>query len=52
MEEERLRPREPEEAQKPYEPRPKWQVWGARVLLVIFIVGIILYYLAIARRYR
>ena len=27
-----------------YTPRPKWQVWGARVALVIFILGLIMYY--------
>ena len=34
-----------QEAQKEvYEPRPWWQVWGARILLVIFILGLIMYY--------
>ena len=54
LEGERLRPRDPEpqqEGKKPYEPRPKWQVWGARALLVIFLIGIVLYYLSVARRY-
>lgn len=51
MEEERLQPHIPEEEKKPYVPRPWWQVWGARILLVIFIVGVILYYLSVARRY-
>ena len=27
-----------------YKPRPKWQVWAARVALVIFILGLIMYY--------
>ena len=27
-----------------YQPRPKWQVWAARVALVIFVIGVILYY--------
>ena len=27
-----------------YVPRPKWQVWGARIALVVFILGLILYY--------
>ena len=27
-----------------YAPRPKWQVWGARIALVVFIIGLILYY--------
>ena len=28
-----------------YIPRPKWQVWGARVALVVFILMLIAYYL-------
>ena len=27
-----------------YKPRPKWQVWAARVTLVVFVIGVILYY--------
>ena len=27
-----------------YVPRPKWQVWGARIALVVFILGLIMYY--------
>ena len=27
-----------------YVPRPLWQVWGARVALVVFILGLIMYY--------
>ena len=27
-----------------YTPRPKWQVWAARIALVIFILGLIMYY--------
>ena len=27
-----------------YTPRPKWQVWGARIALVVFILGLIMYY--------
>ena len=34
---------EPEE-QEGYVPRPWWQVWGARIALVIFILGLIMYY--------
>ena len=34
-----------EEVQKEgYPPRPAWQVWGARIAPVVFIVGLILYY--------
>lgn len=32
-----------------YVPRPAWQVWGARVGLVIFILFVIYQYIAIAR---
>ena len=27
-----------------FQPRPWWQVWGARIALVIFILGLIMYY--------
>ena len=27
-----------------YVPRPAWQVWGARIGLVLFIIILILYY--------
>lgn len=27
-----------------YVPRPWWQVWGARLLLVLFILVLIVYY--------
>ncbi len=32
-----------------YRERPRWQIWAARVGLVIMIIGVILYYLHIAR---
>ena len=32
-----------------YVPRPMWQVWAARIGLVIFILGLILYYMNILR---
>ena len=32
-----------------YIPRPKWQVWLARIVLVIFIALVIMYYINIAR---
>ena len=32
-----------------YVPRPKWQVWAARVGLMLFILFVIYQYLAIAR---
>ena len=38
-----------EEEEKPvYTPRPKWQVWAARLGLVIMIIAVILYYMHIA----
>lgn len=27
-----------------YKPRPAWQVWGARIGLVVFVLGLIMYY--------
>ena len=27
-----------------YVPRPKWQVWGARIGLAVFILFLIMYY--------
>ena len=35
---------EQEVQEEGYTPRPKWQVWAARVGLVIFILGLIMYY--------
>ena len=55
MEEERVElPEEmPEEeiiqAPEAYNPRPSWQVWAARIGLIIVIIGIALYYYHIAR---
>ena len=33
-----------QEQQEVFTPRPKWQLWGARFLLVLFIVLLIMYY--------
>ena len=41
MEEQTLQQNIPEEE---YAPRPLWQVWGARIALVVFILGLIMYY--------
>ena len=55
MEEERVElPEEmPEEeilqAPEAYNPRPGWQVWAARIGLIIVIIAIALYYYHIAR---
>lgn len=32
-----------------FEPRPQWQVWGARIALVIFLALLAMYYINIAR---
>ena len=37
------------EEEKIYEPRPRWQVWGARIVLVIFLALLAMYYINIAR---
>ena len=40
----------PEETENTgYVPRPWWQVWGARIGLVLFLIVILLYYINIAR---
>jgi len=50
MEEERKENTLPEEQEQPvYTPRPKWQVWGARIALALFILLIILYYINVSR---
>lgn len=50
MEEERKESPLPEEHEQPvYIPRPKWQVWGARIALVLFILLIVLYYINVSR---
>ena len=38
-----------EQEQERYVPRPRWQVWGARVILVLFIGLLIAYYISLAR---
>ena len=32
-----------------YVPRPAWQVWGARIGLVIFVLFLVMYYINIFR---
>lgn len=39
----------PEEEPEVYVPRPRWQVWAARIALVVFILVLIAYYLNIFR---
>ena len=48
MENENIIPEE-ESQESVYTPRPIWQVWGARLLLVIFIILVIMYYVNIGR---
>ena len=45
--EENYTPMEPE--QEGYKPRPKWQVWAARIGLIVFILALIAYYLNVFR---
>ena len=50
MENENLQEEPQLEAEQPsYIPRPAWQVWGARVALVLFIALVIMYTLNIMR---
>ena len=47
MEEERTEYTQQEEA--PYKPRPAWQVWSARLGLVVFILFLIMFYIILFR---
>ena len=38
----------PEDMETEYIPRPRWQVWGARIGLVIMLIAVALYYWSIA----
>ncbi len=38
-----------QEQPRQYVPRPAWQVWGARVGLVVFILFVIYQYVCVAR---
>lgn len=33
----------PEEEQAVYTPRPKWQIWGARIGVVVMVIAFLLY---------
>lgn len=46
MEEERI---ETPQQESDYTPRPAWQVWGARIGLVVFLAFVLMYYVNIAR---
>ena len=39
----------PAEEEKKYPPRPAWQVWAARIGLVIFVVFLVMFYVKVAR---
>lgn len=41
MEEERMDAPETEQPRQGYKPRPAWQIWAARIGLVIVIIGVI-----------
>ena len=47
MEEERI-DQIPDDAAS-YQPRPAWQVWMARIGLIVFLIFIAMYYVNIAR---
>ena len=44
-----MRMDEPQQEQQGYVPRPRWQVWAARLALVLFILVLIAYYLNVFR---
>lgn len=49
MDEQELNDMPEEEQESGYAPRPKWQVWMARIGLVLFIFVVIMYYINIMR---
>ena len=46
---ENILPTEEAQEEKPYVPRPVWQVWAARLGLVVFLAFLVMYYILIAR---
>ena len=38
----------PEDFEEAYIPRPRWQVWGARIGLVLVLIAVALYYWSVA----
>ena len=40
--------RNPELEQEEYIPRPRWQVWGARIALIAVLIAVALYFWSIA----
>ena len=50
MDQEHMEEELQEEQEQPrYTPRPRWQVWLARIGLVLFILVILMYYINIMR---
>ena len=49
MDKENFEQTEPQQENPAYTPRPLWQVWLARIGLVLFILVIIMYYINISR---
>ena len=49
MDQEDILEQNPEEEQQGYTPRPRWQVWAARVGLVLFVALIVMYYIHMMR---
>ena len=47
VEEERME--SPLQEESGYQPRPKWQVWLARIGLIVFIAFLIMYYINVFR---
>lgn len=45
--EERIEPTASEQEAPAYTPRPRYQVWGARIGLVLFLVILVFFYLAL-----
>ena len=39
----------PEDFEEEYIPRPRWQVWAARIGLVLFLLLLTMYYILIFR---
>ena len=48
---EKLTPENQEENKPLYIPRPKWQIVLAWVALIVFLIGVALYYFQIAYKY-
>ena len=49
MDNENLEQTEQSQEERGYTPRPAWQVWSARIALVLFIALILMYYVNMMR---